>query len=147
MARSVALAEAIVQRINAGQYDVTFEARRRAVPFYSIDEMAGLEVSVFTGTRAAERYTREEDGLLRTYKPVVAIQKKLTGGDDAAKLAESDQLQGVVEAIEEQIQDVDLLGMSFVGFGEEQDEDAYGVEALRSLGVFAAIIITEYIDA
>jgi hypothetical protein len=144
MSKSVELADAVVDLINAKtNYIFGVVAKRRRVPFDAIDKLLRTpQVSVFQGPKKAEIITR--GSFLRTYKTVVAVQKKLGSDPEADRNEEVDMLSTLVEQIETQVEGEDLAGLSFLSFNEEQEEDAYGIEALRSLGCFAVPIFLQY---
>jgi hypothetical protein len=142
------LAQAIVDFLNGETFSIDFTAARRAVPFWTLEELGDeLRVSVFTGTKRTERITR--GNFQKTYKPIVAVQKKLPAGDEAELQQASDDLQQLVDEIEEVFETADFeVGgnrYTFQSFNEEQEEDSYGIEALRSFGVFAVPIVLEYV--
>jgi hypothetical protein len=142
------LAQALVDFLNGETFSIDFTAARRAVPFWTLDELGNeLRVSVFTGTKRTERITR--GSFQKTYKPIVAVQKKLPAGDESELQTESDALQELVDEIEESLEVADFqVGdnkYTFQSFNEEQEEDSYGIEALRSFGVFAVPIVLEYV--
>jgi hypothetical protein len=146
---SVALSEDIVAKINEKtDYILSFEAIRRAVPFNNIEEIAQLKVVVFDGPRAAERTGRAGStfALTRTYKPSVAVLKKRQTGGEESRLAETDQLQQLVEEIEDQLEDEDFASKVFIGFDEEQDRDPYNFDLLREQGAFVTQIVLQYQD-
>lgn len=144
------LCDALVVALNspARKYTMQFQAERRAVPMVEADfrSLGTVKVYVLANTRKAERRVqRGVNAFRRTYKPVVVVQKKLTGSNSpAAQLAESDALQVLVEEIEHELEDVSPLDMNLLGFNEDQDADVYGIEALRRAGVFTVPITLEY---
>ena len=153
MSVAVTLANAIVNRLNSVTFSQRFTATRRIVPFMKPDDAAlrSVQVYVLANVRKAERRTRHD--FARTYKPIVVVQKRLTAGaDEAIETDEVDDLQTLVEEIEEALEDEDYIAnqlppalqLSFVGFDEEQDRDAYGLEAMKDHRVFATAITLEY---
>ncbi len=142
------LCDAIVDTLNAADLSMAFTAERRAVPFAEADfkTLRTVQVYVLANTRKSERRCRGGDNTFRlTYKPVVIVQKKLTPGTTVSQqLAESDELQGLAEEIESALALVSLVDLNFLGFNENQDSDVYGVEAMRSAGVFTVPITVEY---
>ena len=153
MSVAVTLANAIVNRLNSVTFSQRFTATRRIVPFMKPDDAAlhSVQVYVLANTRKAERRTRHD--FARMYKPIVVVQKRLTAGaDEAIETDEVDDLQTLVEEIEEALEDEDYIAnqlppalqLSFVGFDEEQDRDAYGLEAMKDHRVFATAITLEY---
>ncbi len=148
MSRSVDLADAIVELLNSedAEWSLEFVALRRAVPIFDFAKLTDLQVSVFSGTRSADRRTRSEFG--KVYKPTVSIAKKLRGGNDSQRLTESDSLQTLAEEIEallESDDNAELAGLNFQGFNEnELERDSYSIELLRSESVFEVIIGLQY---
>lgn len=142
------LCDAIVIALRGGTYSMAFDPARRATVFSEddIEDLESLQVYVLTTTRKAERRVqRGPNALKRTYKPVVIVQKKLSAeGDEAAQLAEADQLQTVVEEIEDVLGLTEMDELNFISFNEEQEADAYGIDTLRQAGVFAVAITLEY---
>lgn len=143
MSRSSDLADAIVARLNAGEFSRTFTAERRAAPleFVELEQLADLRVSVFSGTKRVERLARRT--LQATYLPVVAVQQKLTG-TAATELEAVTQLETLVEEIEDHLADFNPTGFAFQSFNEEQAVELYGAEAMQQLKVFAAGITLQY---
>ncbi len=142
----VDLADAIVDLLNDGgnQFILTFVAQRKSAPLTAIElsELKDLSVLVFTGSSKLERVTRGSYG--KTYKPIVAIQRLLTDETPEGNEAIVDQLEELVEQIEAVLEDEDLADLSFVGFDDEQDREAYNAEALQNLSFFTTAIQLEY---
>lgn len=128
---------------------MTFKVKRRSAPL-TVDELEDLRdvsVSVFTGTKKTERRTRSD--YQHTYKPVIAIHKKLSGETPEAKEAEVAALENFTEEIEALFETdaADVLDWaSLDSFEEEQERVSYNTEVLRDLDTFATQIVLMYID-
>lgn len=150
IAKTVELSEAIVAAINSHEglvaYEVAFFAERRSVPFDNVKDLAGLRVVVFDGVKSAERTGRSgtANAFTRTYKPTIAVLQKIPSTSDGDRKTLIDRNQIVVEQIEDVLEDLDLAGLTFVGFDEEQDRDPYNVETLKANGCFVVAIGLEY---
>lgn len=143
---ATALAQAIVDWLNdpARNFSITFRAERRAIPIERAEELATVKVSVFAGTTKAERISRAE--FQKTFRPVVAIQKRVMAASESQRLEEYDNLIALVDEIQNALIN-DYTGYSFVGFDNEQERDSYAVQALREHGCFATAIVLEYAEA
>ncbi len=104
--------------------------------------MKDVAVLVFTGSSKLERVTR--GSYAQTYKPIIAVQKALTDVTLEGNEAIVDQLEELVEQIETVLEDEDLADLSFQGFDDDQDREAYNVEALQNLSFFTTAIQVEY---
>lgn len=143
------LADAIVVFLNQDVrgYSRTFVAERRAVPFSKPEQLSTVKVSVFTGTKKAERNDRDRRQPFRhTYKPVIVVQKKLVAADDAARLAENDELQDFADELELSLQTATFEGFALDNINEEQDADTYSIEALKDQSCFAIAITLQYLE-
>lgn len=139
---SVQLRDAIANLLNESQVAEhwNFEVVPRSAPMSAteIEDAGTLVVSVYTGTVKSERIKRTR--FEHTYKPVVAIHKKID--DD---LEQHDDLCLLAEQIEEVLAEADnLLGLCLVGFSGDDDRPECNVEVLRDMGIFATAIEIEY---
>lgn len=154
MSKATDLADAIVDLLNDDDNDFSeeFEATRQAVPISDPLKLQTLTVTVFAGTKSSTRRTR--GGFEHTYKPIIAVQKKISQNDDATRKAESDELMLLVDEIEALVEDEERIEaveesqeLSFQGFDEAtQDEEVYNSLLLREQGVFAKPIVLQFQD-
>lgn len=158
MSKSVELAEALTALLNdkdqavgvlgGDGYSMPFEAKRRAAPFTvtELEELKVVQVAVYTGAQSRERQTRGK--YRHTYKPIISIQQYADGRSEADVLTKVDALEGLVEEIYTVLEksDLDLAGLSFLAFDDEEDREAYNADALKTLKVFVTDIELEYTD-
>src|SRR5574337_1092062 len=113
---AIDLANAVVARLNVRPsvpradaplftgFTTEFLAERRTAPFSDVelDEMNDLRVVVFYGpTKSIRRgRTGSRDEFQKSYKSIIAVQKKLAGEDADAKQADADTLMKLVQDIE-----------------------------------------------
>lgn len=147
-AKTVDLSLAIVELLKLHEGFVpTFIPERRTVPYDKVEQLNDLRVVVFDGPKAAERTGRAGAGreFTRTYKPTVAVLKKLAASNESVRQSQSDELQSLVGQIEEVLlADFDALGLTFIGFDEEQERDPFNIEMLKGLSCFAVATTLEY---
>lgn len=141
--KSKELADAIVIWINeGGGYVQDFTARRVPSLYIDIKNLTTLQVVVYDGARASTRSTRAS--YERTWKPVVAVLKKLDSGNETERLAEVDVLTELVEQLEQRLENTTLADLVHESFNEEQDADPFNLESLKQQGCFAASIQLTY---
>lgn len=139
------IADELIELMNGSAFSTPFVAKRRIAPFNTPEDVNDLQVYVLMGTTQAELTSR--DRFLRTLKPWVVVQKKITPDNDVAQLAEVDALLGLVEEIEECLEQNMPDGFSLQAFNEEQDREVYNIDEMRNAGVFTSILVLTYTES
>lgn len=141
------LADALVDLLNdeENEFVLQFEAAKRSAPLTAIElrKADGVQVFVFTGSSKSERVERKR--FSKTYKPVISIQRALKEATAESAEAVVEQLNELVEQIEEKIEGTSsLAGLSLESLDDDQDREAYNVEALADMNFYATTIQPEY---
>lgn len=146
----VALADAVVDRINSGDYiDWVFTAERHYLPTYDLADWREVKVTVVPAARENKIDARGAGANARTYTIDVAIQKKLTKQSELERRDECDVLSGLVSAIEDRLERVgfswDDCPRKAKWLGSEVDP-LWSEDHLNEYGQFTAVIRLQYRD-
>lgn len=147
-AKSIELADAIAAHLNDNDFEFQFEARRRHAPLSSeeLEKLKGVLILVFAGPVALERVTRGR--FKRTYKPIIAIHRRLNGASLEANEVLADKLVELTEQIAESLEDTDMEAggepLILNSFSDEQDNDLYSAEAMQTANIFIHATRLEY---
>lgn len=99
MSRSLAIADALVTKLNSNVFDPPFVAERQYLPRFDLKEADGLAVYVVPRGAETSKVSRSTWQHLLTID--LAVQKKLANYNTSTQ----DALVGLVEAIREYLQD------------------------------------------
>ena len=138
---SVQITEAVKESVNAGSFCWEFDCKRLAFPNATIQEADGLLVSVFSGPRRSEYFSREQSQW--NFIVYLLVQRKLPA-DEADVMSEVDSLTELVEEIELSLEGEDMADFTMVGFSEDVERVPFNVELLRDASVFTGIVAIEY---
>lgn len=144
------LVQAIVAKLNAepgageDEYVLQFTAVAASAPLTEteLQEVSGVQVMVFAGSRKRERITRGRSAT--SFRPVIGIQRPINLETTEANEALVADCQHLLEQIEERLDGVNLAGLTYLSLDDEQFTEFYNAEALRDLSYFAAAIELEY---
>jgi hypothetical protein len=147
-AKTIELADGIVALLNAAAPSMEFQFQAsRAVAvstLLELQELKDLRVSVFTGSVKRVRGTRKHFD--KTYKPVIAIQRKFDGGSPEQNLVLDARLELLEEQIVAALENVPIAGLAMMQCDEEQDKENFSAEAAFAVNVFASSITLTYQD-
>ena len=134
---SAAVANAVTESINAGDYEYKFRAKRRTFPREKITEADSVVVSVFSGPRTSERLTR---GTWESeFTVYVVVQRKLPS-ESRETTGEADKLTELVEAIERHLEANESLGSyELQRYDDSTDRLPFAIELIRDTGMFSAM--------
>lgn len=145
-AKTVELANGIVAVLNAAaptmQFNFTATRAVAAMTLAELQELSAIRVSVFTGSVKHVRSTKKEFD--KTYKPVVAIQRKFDGGTQEANLQLDADLELLREQIIEALKNTNIAGCAAMEIDEEQDVETCSAEAAQAINVFASSVTLTY---
>ena len=137
------IADAVTAELNAaapGTFTQSFTAVRKVLPFYELQDLAGLKVTVvpkaveITGsTRSNSQYDFSID---------IGIQKKL--GSPSALEAEVESLGAVVDQIAEYLRRRPLPGAPFAAWVSTINDPVYAPEHLLEKRVFTSVLTLTY---
>jgi hypothetical protein len=114
LATHIELCEAVKDFINAPlqqeQYVLKFVAQRLNMPIVSqLEDTNELRVTVFPGQRTRVSSSRNDWQVIK--QVFVVLQKKIVGDTAAEEIAEQDVMMDLAEAIEDTLQNQDMLDM------------------------------------
>ena len=138
---SVQIADAVKDALNSGSFSWEFDCKRLAFPRATIQEADGLLVSVFTGFRRSEQFTRGT--YQKTYLVYLVLQRKLAAAD-AESITIPDELTLLVEEIETALEGTAMASHTMIGYSDDVERVPFNVELLRDAGVFVAVVALEY---
>ncbi len=137
------IADAVTAELNAaapGTFTQSFTAERKVLPFYELQDLLGLKVTVvpkaveITGsTRSNSQYDFAID---------IGIQKKL--GSPSAIEAEVESLGNVVDQIVEYLRQRKLTAAPFAAWVNTINDPVYAPEHLLEKRVFTSVLTLTY---
>lgn len=139
MSTIFALADAVVEHINAGTYAQPVSAVRTYQPAFTLEELGELRVSVVPKTTTVLAASRESS----TYGHVldVGVQKKLPAEDDQAVI---DELLELTEAIGDRLRHTRLAGFPEAAWAGLAHEPVVSSESLEQHRVFTSVLSVTY---
>ena len=141
MAEIVAIADAVVETLNAGKFRQAFTARRYYRPVFDLAQMHELHVSVVPKAIEASPGTRSQTQ--RDYAIDVAVQKKVAKAEGEAS-AEIDALMGLVEETADHLRFKRLEGYPVAAWVRTQNDPIYAAEHLEQMRQFTSVLTVTY---
>ena len=144
MSDAIAIADAVVESLNAESFDLDFKAERLYRPFFKLPEMASLKVSVVPRSIESEPASRETD--FYDYAIDVAIQMRPGSEDssDAKKIkTEMDGLMDLVEAIDDHLR-ANVLPDSLAKWVKSANDPIFSPEHLAEFNQFTSVLTVTY---
>ena len=143
MSLIIEIADAVTAELNAappGTFTQSFTAERKVLPFYELQDLANLRVTVvpkaveITGsTRSASQHDFAID---------IGIQKKL--GSPSTLEAEVESLGNVVDQIAEYLRQRKLTAAPFAAWVSTTNDPVYAPEHLLEKRVFTSVLTVTY---
>lgn len=133
----LALADAVVEQLNATAFSQPVVAVRHYQPCFELAEMTELRVSVVPRSVASKALDRNRDGF--DYRIDVAVQRKIepTAGN-------LDALMELVEEIADHFRSHPLAGFPQARCTEVANEPVYAMEHLEELRQFTSVLTLTY---
>jgi len=133
----LALADAVVEQLNATAFSQPLVAVRHYQPCFELSEMTELRVSVVPRSVASKALDRSRDGF--DYRIDVAVQRKIepTAGN-------LDALMELVEEIADHFRSHPLAGFPQARCTEVANEPVYATEHLEEFRQFTSVLTLTY---
>lgn len=142
----IALRDAVADLLKVGDFPRVFDPVKAVMPELRAEKLKTLTVTVLAGPTRKETYTREAG--MRNTTIYVVVQKALGQLDRAGSEQEAESLVGLVESVEDYLDEVDFdvegTDYKFISFDETVERAPMNIEQLRESGVFATVITLLY---
>ena len=135
---AVQLAAAVVDDLNAAEWDLPFEATRSYRPTFDLEDLEALRVTVTPAATDAVPVSRGEYD--RHVGVLVALQQRV-GPEQTERL---DALTDLVHAITTHLEDRRLAGAPTARFEGAESDPLYHPDLLETQRVFLAPILVKY---
>jgi hypothetical protein len=129
----LALADAVVEQLNATAFSQPVAAVRHYQPVFELSEMTELRVSVVPRSVASKALDRNRDGF--DYRIDVAVQRKVE-----PSLGNLDALMELVEEIADHFRAHPLAGFPQARCTEVANEPVYAMEHLEEFRQFTSVL-------
>ncbi len=137
------IADAVTAELNAaapGTFTQAFTAERKVLPFYELQDLANLRVTVVPKTVEITGSTRSASQ--HDFAIDIGIQKKL--GSPSTMEAEVESLGGVVDQIAEYLRQRKLTAAPFAAWMSTINDPVYAPEHLLEKRVFTSVLTLTY---
>jgi len=134
----ITIAEAVVTRLNAGDYSQEFTAERKYVPKYDLKDVKTLQVAVVPRSQAIARASRTEDYF--DCAAHVGVMKKVDPDD----LDEVDALCLLVQEILDELRGKPITDPIQAAWLSIANEPAWDPEHMDQLRQFTSVITVNY---
>jgi hypothetical protein len=139
-AKSIQIAEAVVETLNGATLSQPITAARYYLPEFDLKEMDELHVSVVPAEMDEEIADRTRDRA--EYKIHVAVQKRVTKQDPSGlDTAAIDGLMRLVEEIDDLFRHKPLLGYPEAHWTKTENKPIYDPKHLREHGQFTSLLV------
>jgi hypothetical protein len=133
----LALADAVVEQLNATAFSQPLVAVRHYLPVFELSEMTALKVSVVPRSVSSKALDRNRDSF--DFKIDVAVQRKVE-----PTLENLDALLELVEEIADHVRSQPLASFPQARCTEVANEPVYAAEHLEELRQFTSVLTLTY---
>lgn len=141
MSEIVAIADAVVEAINAGSFRRDLTARRHYLPVFDLPQMQQLHVTVVP--KSVEISAAGRDRNQHDYAIDVAVQMKVADAEGEAS-AEIDALMGLVQEIADHLRLKRLATYPGAAWLRIANDPIYAPEHLEQMRQFTSVLTVTY---
>jgi len=131
---SIDIPQAVTAELNAGSFSLPFSAVRAYVPEASLEEMAGVHVTVVPSGMVKTPLNRSS--LVAEVQVDIGVQKKLSTVDNA----ESDALLALVEEIADYFEQRHLVSIPGAVWVKTEHKPLYAAEHMDEYRQFTSVV-------
>jgi hypothetical protein len=132
------VADAVVAELNGHTFEPTFEAKRKAIPEFDLDQLRELRVTIIPRSLGKKAASRTETR--HTVAVDIGIQKKILSDLDT----EVAELGELVDAISDYLCRRKLPDAPWASWHSDENEPIYAVEHLINHRVFTSVLTVRY---
>lgn len=132
------LANAVVAKLNAGEFSLPFTAARAYVPVATLEELAMMRVTVVPKSLTISPLTRAKD--THSYAVDVGVQQRV----DTSATDDTDALASLVEEIADLLRRSRLPDFPAARWVSVENDPIYDWERLKERQVFTSVLTVTY---